>query len=111
METVSKHTPGPWWVSNTGTRVSANIPGVTTNWIIAECRIPEPVMGGIETFPSAANAKLIAAAPELLEACHGVDVLYSEMQAALPSVVGTKSFDLITDAVRKARAAIKKATS
>jgi hypothetical protein len=47
----------------------------------------------------------------LLEACHGVDILYAEMQAALPLIAGTKGFDLVTDAVRKARVAIAKATN
>ena len=55
------------------------------------------------------DATLIAAAPDLLEACKGVDEVYAALQSALPVIAGTSSFDVVTEAVRKARAAIAKA--
>lgn len=59
------HTPGPWWVAGNETDVLANIPGFDSVWKIAACRVPEPILGGIETFPSKENAKLIASAPTM----------------------------------------------
>ena len=60
-------------------------------------------------FLTPANARLIAAAPELLEAARGVDELYSELQAGLPKIANTRAMDIVQEAVRKARAAIAKA--
>lgn len=67
MKTESKHTPGPWRVTHQTL--------TDQSWDI----ISEAVSGGIcvatcgccesEDSHIAANAKLIAAAPELLEAC------------------------------------------
>ena len=55
------HTPGPWTVFNTHLGV-----GVCATWDVAHC-------GGFDTNRSrdeeVANARLIAAAPDLLEAC------------------------------------------
>lgn len=58
----AKYTPGPWWVKYTtqGFTVWANC-GPTSSIRVAAC-------GHVETFDQA-NAHLIAAAPELLEAC------------------------------------------
>ena len=56
-----------------------------------------------------ANARLIAAAPALLEAAKGVDVLYAELAGALPEIVGTPGFDRVVAAVEQARAAIRAA--
>jgi hypothetical protein len=56
-----------------------------------------------------ANARLIAAAPELLAAAHNVDVLYAEMQIAMKHLVNTPAWDVVTNAVWQARAAIAKA--
>lgn len=49
------------------------------------------------------------AAREMLEALHGVDVLYAEMGKALPLIANTRGFDIVQAAVLAARAAIAKA--
>lgn len=56
-----------------------------------------------------ANAILISATPDLLEACRGVETVYAELQAALPAIANTAAFDLVAGAVKAARAAIAKA--
>lgn len=47
--------------------------------------------------------KIIA---DLLEAAHGVDVLYAEMHSAMPRLVGKPGYDIVVAAVQQARAAI-----
>lgn len=63
-----KGTRGPWWIGGDNTKVIATIPGYSTSWYIADCKVPERILGGIETFRSKENAALIAAAPDLLQA-------------------------------------------
>jgi hypothetical protein len=64
------HTPGPWQISgpskpdNVGGRDYAVLDEQTK--IIAECY---EKVGPSDTRPAYANARLIAAAPELLQAC------------------------------------------
>tara|TARA_R110002110_G_scaffold336074_2_gene546613 strand:- start:4715 stop:4987 length:273 start_codon:yes stop_codon:yes gene_type:complete len=55
-----KHTPGPWAVDRTGTRVVD--PSEPKEYVLAECHENK-----VATIM--ANARLISAAPELLEAC------------------------------------------
>lgn len=86
---MSKHTPGPWGVWNYGNLI------ITDNKHARWLAIIQPDFCGAE-----ANATLIAAAPELLEAlkaiCDAVDgKLTREEEMAVPD---------------KARAAIAKAT-
>lgn len=71
---------------------------------------PVAVCGPSGDPASEADARLFAAAPDLLDAVHGVETLYAEMQAAMPALVGTPAFKAVTDAVDKARAAIARAT-
>lgn len=74
--------------------------------------VPSVVYEGVpdrEAHETRANARLISAAPDLLEACHGVDVLYSELGKAMPGIVNTPAYDAVQEAVRKARDAIAKA--
>ncbi len=71
MET--KHTPGPWWYDTYNTVFSGSVPA---NNMLEICSIPDEPETGESPCPtrdkwypeSAANARLIAAAPDLLEA-------------------------------------------
>lgn len=67
-KTESKHTPGPWSRSGTHIRYQKN-PGAY-RFDIAE------VFRDVGALTSVANARLIAAAPELLEALR---IVHSEM--------------------------------
>lgn len=64
MKTATKHTPGPWRVTNSVLVMDK------TNRVVADCNIDfsgkTPLKTGLE---NAANARMIAAAPELLAAC------------------------------------------
>jgi len=95
MET--KHTPGPW-EQGTQTRGSTTLVArIETGFAVAEMR-------NVHFREEAeANARLIAAAPELLEA---LQLAYSVLMDCIPDA----DCDLYKrDARRKARAAIAKA--
>jgi hypothetical protein len=55
-----------------------------------------------------ANARLIAAAPEMLEALHAAETIYAEYFALKPDAK-TQSFDLVIGAMKKIRDAQRKA--
>ena len=59
----TKHTPGPWWYENETAQICANHP-LDEQYI---ARIYDADSVHSETLPQEANAKLIAAAPELLD--------------------------------------------
>lgn len=91
-----KHTftPGPW-------QCYADLPSTDENWYIVTSENRMRVVANVHIEPGnptdAANARLIAAAPELLEALQGIMDLY----------VPTKDVNSVATA---ARAAIAKAT-
>ena len=58
-----KHTPGPWKFHANGDANDYSILGPNNNWVIAFIQ-----NGEIWTEQQLANAKLIAAAPDMLEA-------------------------------------------
>lgn len=70
-----KHTPGPWHVGGTG---SASAKGMARVWgpdRAAVCAISERRTLGVDETPEMdANAKLIAAAPDLAEALYEAGV-------------------------------------
>lgn len=83
---VSGHTPGPW-VAN-----ERNVAGVIE--ITADDYYIADVIGGLVERQKA-NAHLIAAAPELLEACkaqhRAIDLLMARLIALDPEFMPTKS--------------------
>lgn len=86
----AKHTPGPWKVSGHMVRTECE-----TSWPVASCCYGTAAQ-------SDANARLIAAAPELLAAC----------DAMLNAIADNTDigFDVdLNEAMRAARAAIVKA--
>lgn len=93
---MSKHTPGPWWVE---------IGDETESWAEQWPRIvsenyevvgTEGLYGDFET--DCANARLIAAAPELLEAL----MLCREHMYAHASNTDDGAFDALVKAIAKA---------
>ena len=91
---MSKHTPGPWVVRRA--EGSETLDQICTDesepWIIADVSGPE------RALPVEANARLIAAAPDLLEA----------LQELFEDAV---TYDFPSGLLEKARAAIKAETS
>lgn len=93
----AKHTPGPWEIRDVNvTFISIGAPehhSLADTWAIDE---------GVTTEQLHANARLIAAAPELLEALeqisHAEAATYDDIHAAIQDLVGI------------ARAVIAKAT-
>ena len=61
----AKHTPGPWAI------VNREIRGPAESGVIV-ARIPEWGVAADAPDPFAANARLLAAAPDLLEALHTI---------------------------------------
>lgn len=100
-----KHLPGPWrWSDDSPARNGDYTLSLVDadDWGILSC-------DGIENSPRDSDAALIAAAPDLLEAAEGIEVVYAELGSALPGIVNTPSFDLVVAAVKRAREAVKKA--
>lgn len=87
-----KHTPGPWYVAHRGpeNRLICNR-DITVAEVLDDCHP--------DADQELANARLIAAAPELLEAC----------QALVRAIDCRRTLDEI-EATRAARKAISKAT-
>ncbi len=88
---MSKHTPGPWFCENGDNR--------WTIWDDEGMACICDVHAGIEPDPSEANARLIAAAPDLLAACEALArsfdaVTYAawtpEMHAAVAAIAKAK---------------------
>lgn len=90
----AQHTPGPWELHESNAIVGGKIDDHRI-WL-------RPVIARFETGVSEANAHLIAAAPELLEAL--LDLCHFGSIEATPDQIG------IIQTIGKARAAIAKAT-
>lgn len=90
------HTPGPWFLSNPDSPQDSSILGADKKLVVAgECdgwMVPFDVRGDIE---GAANARLIAAAPELLEV---LESLLVDTEAGM-----TPNWDRAQQVVKKAR--------
>lgn len=65
---MSKHTPGPWRVSGD------SVASVLTNVVLCQTFSPAPYRGEAQRE---ANARLIAAAPDLLDACKMAELTLS----------------------------------
>ena len=73
----ARHTPGPWFVDRLNGPTETHRPMlcvVTRDVTIAELDVD----GGPSQDVRNANAALIAAAPDLLEACHALLTAYNE---------------------------------
>lgn len=95
---IATHTPGPWELSGGNTSVWAISPP-NARVRIADIRQHSP-MNGVD---NEANARLIAAAPELLEACKWADRVIQDFR-------GQVRTEVMSDvALSKLKAAIAKA--
>ena len=118
---MSKHTPGPWFVEDNDRAISSNAATDIALVNMANIRYGWDGPDFLTASHRAANARLIAAAPDLLEALedllecpYHIDEatvskagLEATMNANPRQVVGNMSVALLR--VRKARAAIAKA--
>lgn len=98
---MSKHTAGPWAVLP-ATRVRpALIVGPTDDGDEIGTIREDDYLGGEE---AAANARLIAAAPELLEACQSMDADLNDPGCWIGALMSPnpKTVDLIRAAIAKA---------
>lgn len=106
---MSKHTPGPWQYES--------LPAVVTDanrCIIAVTVGPERTVAVADVKQQRANARLIAAAPDLLEACNRllmqVEVEQREVPNALTGHPASRELHLqMVEAKQAAREAIAKA--
>jgi hypothetical protein len=95
------HTPGPWRVGDGGSW-GALVKDGNGDGICIPC-------SGRLGPTDAANARLIAAAPELLEAVRKAELLYAEWSAlALPAALDTPAYELVTRIVQENRALLAK---
>ena len=113
---TTQHTPGPWLVVNT-TDVFTGLGASTRDgvhadandgWRIADCDVAVAFVDGVEIemgyAEKKANARLIAASPDLLDA---LPLLLLEVDES--AIAGAKDYGWPV-AVQKSRAAIAKAT-
>lgn len=78
---MSKHTPGPWSISETGPKYSINAGnGGASNKHIAMVSCYQQFTN--DHAENLANARIIAAAPELLEVCEEALGLFERMRMA-----------------------------
>jgi len=105
---TTKHTPGPWKIevdTVEGNRVYIHPEARNTAWL-AEVNMTPPkegtIMVGCGTKDPMANARLIAASPDLLEACRAaLPVLIDEYGDPAPSHV-QHTIDALRAAIAKA---------
>lgn len=95
---MSKHTPGPWsFFRGLGTGnfyVESNIPGITANQQFL-----------VKIGESEGNARLIAAAPEMLEALKDAHALILEYMPEYPSRDFNSRLNTIYKVIKKAEGA------
>ena len=91
MSNPTKHTPGPWFTSDLFSTM-VQIPARDSGFVDGEIQVFGH--GGSSYEEAKANARLIAAAPELLEALKAVQAL------ALPGA--THIHQIVADAIAKA---------
>lgn len=104
---MTKHTPGPWHINTAGSSSRGEPFKITEIYVYApdtqdDTAICADVIDPVTQEPSEANARLIAAAPDLLAAL--VNLLNDTQHAEHPDC------DDGPCPVREARAAIQKAT-
>lgn len=102
---MATHTPGPWEVNERGDCVSGTYVGESSGFMFVLAERPHSGYGR-DVF--AANARLIAAAPEMLEA---LESCFKWMEFTITELSGHKQGARMNwgGPVSKARAAIAKA--
>jgi hypothetical protein len=84
----TKHTPGPWEISLIGEGDELTVDGIESNAVAHAphrliCEMGHDIDMGQDYAEVIANARLIAAAPELLEACKVVTAFLDNLERAL----------------------------
>lgn len=100
----TKHTKGEWLINGNQIQVSPEDPMNTQSICM--------MFGNISNVENHSNAKLIAAAPDLLEACITLEDIVSEIEARLDDgqpIDKHLSWDELRSAWLQAQTAIKKA--
>ena len=116
---MSAHTPGPWIGVDPKTKKFRS-----SHWRVendmASCTVSAPIKAGRNTVAIVvtdgfdgidelqANARLIAAAPELLEAAKSIDTFFVFFDSMTPPDIGNgarQALQMIRDAIKKAEAA------
>tara|TARA_B110000483_G_scaffold194793_1_gene232223 strand:+ start:2289 stop:2624 length:336 start_codon:yes stop_codon:yes gene_type:complete len=109
----TRHTPAPWtWHSKKHEDGSMNGSVVFIDEHLAHCVCKAPKFQDEEKWE--ANAKLMAAAPELLDALMAMDTFLKHIGENNAGWVGDlvlQDYSLMTDAYNKTSTALSKATS
>jgi hypothetical protein len=105
MNATAKHTPGPWTTvgSNDGTcDIGIRAPNVVN--VVAECFADMRHAGEFNLAEVAANARLIAAAPDMLAALIDLDARLRECGALHTAEDAYDSFyrGIVEEAIRRA---------
>lgn len=92
---MSKHTEGPWHISESEHEGAGLLIKPIPGQVVCECDpVPEMV----------ANARLIAAAPEMLEALEMVDQVFHLLSAKeIIELIGRRNVRAVRSAVAKAK--------
>lgn len=109
---MSKHTPGPWSireVSKHGTSVDGFV-GVGVAWCGANTTVGNKGAHSISESEAEANARLIAAAPELLDALTRMLKQFPADSDLYAAGWDSSAINEACDAYDAARAAVRKAT-
>ena len=105
----SEHTPGPWESRPDDYPELVRAPGGGT---VAHCGAEHDVYHGHEPATAIANARLIAAAPDLLAACKAQDKLIRFYGILLANYrTGSRPGEMTLDEVNKAAAVTDAASS
>jgi len=102
-----KHTPGPWkhkHVKKTYYNQQTGAPCIDeTDWIDSDNESIALIVNGRNRDTSITDAKLIAAAPDLLAACEIVQANLADVVYKDHSVYLKAAFDAVTEAIRVAK--------
>lgn len=96
MSETAKHTPGPWesWPHNRPPHPREYSHGVSAEGE-APCDVADVIAFDGEPGESEANARLIAAAPDLLEACLQATAILAAAAVALKTLLAPAAPELV----------------
>lgn len=100
-----KHTPGPWMIAETNQddeQISAEV-HAPSGYIASVLRILDDESTPEDIAEHLANARLIAAAPELLEALEAIMLHIRILKSRDPSILDDVLTAVAEEVIRKAR--------
>lgn len=98
MSTQKKHTSGPWYICEGLPNHNDEIRGEEGQLV---CEFPYGAFGGVD----GANARLIAAAPKLLEACEAAFIALGRDGANVLKGPSRAEWEQLSDAIAAAKGA------